>query len=836
VLSFGLGVAISDFNNDGWQDIYVSNDYNEEDYLYINNADGTFSQVIKQATSYNSLFSMGSDATDVNNDGLTDIITLDMLPEKNHRIKMTSGEDNYKKYLSLLEFGFHKQFMRNMLHINMGNNTEAGYKSSIPQFKEVGQFAGISNTDWSWSALFVDADLDGHKDLFITNGYERDYTNMDFLNYTVDLQTKIQTGGATLNEADVISKMPSIKEHNYIFKNNGQLKFIDKSYDWGFGNNTVSAGAVYADLDNDGDQELIINNMNQKAQIYQSNAKTDSTHFVSVHLKEKDESKLIGARVKIFHEGTMQMQEFQPVRGFQSCLRIPLNFGLGNYTKVDSAIVIWSDGNEQKINIHIDKITIVEYSKKSKTQNRNKNSYLSDYAIEAWLPISENSTLNDFDQQALLPYMLSFDGPNISASRDNSQVFIGGTTPYLFDLKNGKYQKNSLKITDFVSSNIFVDIDGDNLEDLMLSHGRYDKTNISSISFYKNNGNGKYEKLAKEVKLENKTSIEHVAHIDYDKDGDEDLFLTNRVDVRNFPNANKSVLLTNDGKGNFVLSASYDLGMVTDVKVADIDNNGYLDLIFARDFSTIAIMQNMTGKLELQNLRDVSQSGCWNNIFIMDVNEDGKLDIIGGNMGLNHQLQKITDKGLKLYNQNFSNASKSIPILTYFQEGREYVFAARDELASQIPFIKKKFNNYEKYAKAEIHHIFESELNKNKILKAEDLESSIFLNNGQTFTKQPLGAEANFFPIYAIEAADINGDGKMDLLLGGNNSKVRVRIGEMNASALTVMKNMGKGSFEYIGDMGIKGDIRSLKYVNIKEPTIIATLSTGQVYQITKRI
>ena len=407
LLSFGLGLAVSDINEDGWPDVYVSNDFNEEDYLYINNQDGTFKNVIREATGHVSLFSMGSDIADVNNDALPDIFTLDMLPESNERIKLSSGDDNYDKYRILINSGFHHQSMRNMLQLNNGDGT----------FSEIGQLMGISNTDWSWSSLFADFDGDGWKDLFISNGYEKDYTNMQFLKFTVDERLKSRETGIQPDVNQIIGQMPSIQVGNFLFKNNGDLTFTKKSEEWGISRLFKSNGAAYADLDNDGDLDLLINTMNEKAVLYRNTASENKkANFLKVDLRKSNPKKILdGAKVIVYDSGNIQYQEYSSVRGFQSSMSVPLTFGLSNQSAVDSIRVVWPDNKTELMKNVSAKNTITPRYEDAKTI----------YAYPTVVkPLFEEANVlewkhdavdtNDFKRQLLLPKMYSYAGPKMT--------------------------------------------------------------------------------------------------------------------------------------------------------------------------------------------------------------------------------------------------------------------------------------------------------------------------------------------------------------------------------------------------------------------------------------
>lgn len=830
VLSFGLGVATSDFNNDGWLDLYVSNDYNEEDYLYINQKNGTFKESVREAMGHTSLFSMGNDAADFNNDGWIDLLTLDMQPESNERIKMTSGDDNYDKYKALITSGFHQQSMRNMLQVNNGflkNN-------STPTFAEIGQLAGVSNTDWSWAALFGDYDLDGYKDLFITNGYAKDYTNMEFLKYTVSEQTKAQETGKAPNEMEVISKMPSINEPNYVYRNilkeADNKVFENKQIAWGLDEKMMSNGAIQADLDNDGDLDLVINNINEEAKIYKNNTdKLLKNSYLTVKLTTKKPANLIGSKVIVYHKNQFQTQEFSPVRGFQSSMYAPLTFGFEKATTADSLVVVWANGKSETIkNVQLNKtIELKDDNAKANYvfQSPQKPLFSDTYTLN-FTP--KQPDWNEFKVQPLLPNMVSVNSPKIAkgdVNNDGKEDFFvcGGNEQVgkLFINQNSKFiekpNPNFENEKNFVASDAkLFDADGDSDLDLIVVSAGYQATEISP-KLYLNDGKGNFVNRVSNPIV--KGNFAKVGTLDYDNDKDLDLILIGAVIPQNYPFTEQNYILKNDGKGNFSEDENnkhllHKLLTVSDLMSVDLNKDGFAELIVIQNFNETLLIENSGGKFN-SKFKTIKTNGLWNSILAEDFDNDGDKDLILGNFGKNYQPIKNTDDKLILFVGDFSKNNRKIPILCYQQKGKTYTFAARDELLDQIPSLKTKYNDYLKFSTATYQEIFEGfDLKNIQELSASDFETIYLENDKGNFKPKKLPVQAQYAPVFAIAAIDVNKDGYKDFVLGGNLEKTRVRIGKVDANYGQVFLNNKKGNFVYGGILGIEGEVRDLKVVD----------------------
>ena len=841
VFTFGLGLSISDINNDGWPDIYVSNDFNEPDYLFINNGDGTFTEQLAQRMDQISLYSMGSDAADYNNDGQVDLVTLDMLPEDNKNQKMHSGAENFDKFQYLFNQGFYYQYSRNMLQKNNGDGT----------FSEIGQLAGISNTDWSWAALFSDFDNDGYKDLFVTNGYVKDYTDMDFLKYTMDKTIQAKQGDRNASLKDYIEKMPGNVVPNYIFQNNGNETFTKQTKEWGFDQNTVSSGAAYVDLDNDGDLDLVVNNTNEFAGIYKNNSETKSkNNYLKIKLQgdTKNESG-IGAKVKLFCGKDQFYQESFPVRGFQSSVDPVLNFGIGKHTNIDSVVIIWPNDNLQKmINVKPNQLLKIKLSDAAATWNYDttidtSGQYFTTTALTNMMH-SENN-FNDFTVQPLMPNYLSRQGPCIAVADVNKDglddVFFGGAKdqPSQIFIQNANGSFTAKPQPDFIrdaaSEDVaaeFFDADGDGDMDLYVAGGGYEfneKDSTLQGRLYINDGKGNFTKKENAIpKMFISTGCVKAA--DIDGDGYMDLFVGGRVVPGKYPLSPESKILLNDGKGNFsdatatIATSLQKTGMVTDAVWIDLNHDQYPDLIVVGEWMPIKVFINKKGILTdaSHDYIKFESTGWWNRIYAADMDGDGDQDLIIGNCGLNTQFRSNEKEPMTVYYKDFNNNGGIVPIVSYYINGVSYPAASRDDLTDQVPALKKKFLEYKDYAAATIHDLFTgTELKDAGFLKAEMMETIYLENQGDSgFVLHKLPKEAQYSPVYGIASLDVNQDGKMDLLLGGNNSWTRIKFGRYTANHGVLLTGDGNGNFNYVpqhkSGLNIRGNVRSISTVKKK--------------------
>ena len=827
-LNFGLSVTVSDVNKDGWPDIYTTSDYTERDCFYINNHDGSFTESLGKSFAHISKYAMGADIADYNNDGRPDVFTLDMLPEDNHRQKLLKGPDEYDQYHLLLDSGYYHQQMRNMLQLNQGADEKGNMR-----FSEIGQLAGVSNTDWSWSGLLADFDNDGWKDLFISNGYLRDFTDMDFLKYKMaDAKAAaMKKGNFNYQTYELVNQMPANKLNNYIFQNNRQLGFINKSTDWGLAHPSVSNAAAYADLDNDGDLDLIICNNNETAMIYRNNQEQVlHNHYIKMRLQGiAPNTKAYGARVVVSTtDGTTQYQELYPVRGYQSTVTQELLFGFAAQQAVREIKITWPGGKETVLqNVQPDQVIEVkqEAAKLPVPAAMAVLFTFSDITATAGLNFThKENDFVDFKDEVLLPYQLSRQGPALAKADVNGDglqdVFIGGAIGQsgvlMLQTASNKWTAATQQPWTADSSceqvnAVFFDADGDGDVDLYVVSGgnEYgDQSTEYADHLYANDGKGNFTKVADALPpmLSSKQAL---AVGDFDNDGDLDLFVGGRNTPGSFPLPSKSYLLRNESKnGKMVFTDVTDSlapllrqpGMVTAAVWADINNDHYPELLIAGDWMPIMLFQNNKGQLEnvSKHAGLANTSGLWSAITPTDADGDGDIDFILGNAGLNNQFTASAPAPMTLYAADFDDNGTIDPIVCYYIQGKSYPMASRDELLDQVVSLKKKFVKYADYADATIDDIFpKDKIAAAQLLHCAELASGILYNDGNNkFSFKPLPLAAQFSRVNGIIADDFNKDGIPDIFLAGNFFPYRVQLGKCDASFGTLLKGKGNGIYE----------------------------------------
>jgi len=836
-IGYGLGVSISDLNNDGYPDIYVANDFFENDYVYINNQDGTFSEAntTQNLLGHTSHFSMGSDIADLNNDGNTDILSLDMLPENLEVLKASGNEYAYPIYQNQLRNGYDYQFMQNTLQLNLGNG----------RFAETAFQSGVAATEWSWSPLMADLDNDGYKDIYIANGILGATNDMDFVNFISNENIQKRLGkNMSETEMEFINKLPEIKATNYAYRNDGNGIFEDVTAQWTSNEKTFSNGATYGDLDNDGDLDLVVNNVNQPASILKNTTieTPQRSNGITVHLIGTEPNTFgIGAKITAFTPNHTQIFENYNTRGFMSAVAPSIFVGLGNATQLDSLKVLWPSGKSQVItNVK----TELFLDEKDASQTAFKTQAPSDLV---W--VQDSTAINfqhkdgnsiEFSRDPLVPYANTNTGPAIETGDLNNDglddILILGAkaqqTSIFFQQENGNFTEDFLPESEEDAINedtaaTLIDVNNDGLLDIVIASGGNEFTSGRQLTprLYLNSleGFAKVNKAFEGVTL----NASAITAIDFDNDSHIDLAITSDLVPQQFGATPQQFLLKNDGKGNFTdVTSNYapdfsSAGNVKDMIWVDLDHNGFKDAIVCGHWMPVKIFMNSGEKLRLLNSDDLKNTnGLWNSIRAEDFDGDGDMDLIAGNWGLNTRLTASVEKPLNLYRFDFDNNGKIDPITTYFYKGTETVLATKDELVKQLPFLNKKFLSYHDFAKAGITDLLsEEKLDKAGKKQVFTLETTYFENQGNlAFKATALPQMAQISSVKSIITEDFNSDGLLDILLLGNDSEISTQLGRLDASHGVFLLNTGSG-FNYTGNhtIDIRGAVRSNSKLKIKD-------------------
>ena len=819
-LGFGLGVSVSDVNGDGWPDVYVTNDYVEDDYLYINQKNGTFKDELRDRIGHTSYSAMGVDVADVNNDSKPDIFTLDMLPEDNARQKLLLWPDSWNVYQAQLANGFWHQNMRNMLQLQQTSG----------QFAEVGQLAGVSNTDWSWGTLLADFDLDGQKDIFVTNGLGRDFTNADFVKYLDDAETNGTAGSV----GDHLKQMPSTPTKNYIFQNTGHATFANRQREWGFDDNTRANGCAYADLDNDGDLDLITNNLNEPARIYRNQThERGKSHYLKLHLNGPAQNPFgVGALVRVIGDSMTQTQEFYPTRGFESCSYGDLIFGVTN--KPVQLTVRWPDGKTQRIaNVKPDQTLTLTYRQATNSPDEPSTTQPALFRPAAGPVFTHNiAPNNNFERQLLLPMQYTYTGPRMATGDLNgdglTDVFVGGTPESpgrLFRQTASGFVGQPLPMASARKNMdaVLADFNGDRQPDLYVVNGGYEVRDTLQLQDQLWLNDGKGGLLPAPLPAENANGS-CVKAFDADRDGDMDLFVGGHCVPGRYPAVAESFMLRNDGKRpdgtvNFRKITMGKLGLLSDAAVLDVDRDGWPDLVIIGEWMPVTVLLNRKGQFSATHQKTYDNlSGWWNRIAIADLDGDGDNDLIVGNMGRNTQLRASEKEPATLVYDDFDNNGTLDCFLNYFIQGKSYPACSRDEAGEQVTALRKRFTTYKAYAGATFEDFFDETVRKNARTRTiNELRTLVLENRNGELIPHELPIETQYAPVYSILVDDYDHNGKPDLLLAGNNDHLRLRMGKVDANRGLVLLNQGGWRFapappDRTGLL-LKGEVRDLKKV-----------------------
>lgn len=836
LIGFGLGVTVGDVNGDLYPDIYVSNDFYERDYLYINNKNGTFTEEIKGWTSHISQSSMGADMADINNDGKADIFVTDMLPEPDERLKTTTNFENYDLFVRKINLDFYTQYMQNTLQVNNGEN----------QFLEIANYAGVAKTDWSWGALLFDMDNDGYKDIFVCNGIYNDLTNQDFVDFFAnEFMQKMVVTGKKEEIQTIISKMPSTPIANYAYKNNKNLTFSNEATNWGLDMPSFSNGAAYADLDNDGDLDLVVNNVNMESFVYRNNSeKNAKNQYVKVKLKGNGQNTFaVGSVVELFTGSEIIRQELIPSRGFQSSIDYTMIFGIGD-KKIDSLRVIWPNGTTETVK-KIAKNTVLNLDiakAKGAFSPKLVNQKTQFSAVNSSFVAHKENNFIDFDHEGLVSKMLSQEGPSMCVADingdGNDDVFIGcakGQSGKIYlNAGNGNFKISSQKDLDLDAAfedtaASFFDADNDGDVDLLVGSGGNEKADQANYKnrLYLNNGTGVFTR-SKTLIPTTANNVAVIAAYDFDQDGDTDVFIGSRSVPGVYGIDPKHLLLENDGKGNFtnVIDKKAfkinNFGMITDAIWEDIDNDSKKDLILVGDWTAPMIFKNNGRRLVEYKSNLSTYTGFWNSVACVDLNNDGKKDLVLGNKGTNTSYKPSQNNPLKLFTNDFDNNGTIEQIATRSINGRDLPINLKQELAKQIPSIKKKNLSYAAYATKTFQDLFSKEIVENSIQKTVAYqESCVAINTGNgKFVVTALPAQVQFSSVNTIAVMDVSNDGYLDLVLGGNQYEFKPQYGRLDANYGSVLLGSKKGTFTNSSSTAsgffVRGEIKKIQLIKNK--------------------
>ncbi|MBC7884301.1 MAG: VCBS repeat-containing protein [Saprospiraceae bacterium] len=864
VIGFGLGVTVGDINMDGWPDIYVSNDFFERDYIYMNNGDGTFKEDLTNQMESISVASMGADMADINNDCYPDIFVTEMLPGIDRRLKTKTTFEDYDRYQYNLENDYYHQFTRNMLHLNQSGTS----------FLEMGRYAGVHATDWSWGAVINDFDNDGWKDIFVSNGIYQDLTDQDFLNFIGSEEAmKSIIKGNKVDYKKLIDVIPSEPIANYLFKNINGVSFINKAKEFGLDKLSHSNGAAYGDLDNDGDLDLVVNNVNMPAFIYRNNLDPntkDSSSYIQIKLKGSDKNIFaIGAKVIAYSGDNQFYSEFMPMKGFQSSMDYLVHIGLGNALTLDSLVIVWpDDAKTVSLKPAINKLYHFnqqdhqgkfDYSRFVKTHTK---VFANTKTPGGLTYMHKENKYVDFDRDRLIYHMMSTLGPAASVSDFNGDkrddIFLGGAKDQAGELYfqnvNGTFTKSNTKVFDTDKGcedvrSLAFDANSDGYTDLYVVSGGNEYSGESSDlkdRLYLNNGKGEFKKdLAFITDYRSNMAI---CSDDIDSDGDQDLFIGEHIKMFNYGVPCSGKILRNDaGKftdiTNEFAPALHNIGMITDAVWTDINQDGKADLVVVGQYMPVTILLNTSGKLvnATKEYGLEKSHGWYNRVKAEDINNDGKPDIILANHGLNSRFKGDSNHPVCMHVSDFDRNGSVEQLICVYEGEKSYPMALKHDLVKQLPYLKKKYLKYSAYQNQTINDIFtEEERNKMITLFAYEMRSYVLINEGKSFNKIILPVEAQFTPLYDLLIKDVNNDGNKDIIAGGNLYAVKPEIGRYDASKGLLLINDGKGNFKTLAEdksgFFCKGEIRQILPLTIKGSSHILLVRNNEEILLFKSI
>ncbi|MFY0685951.1 MAG: VCBS repeat-containing protein [Cyclobacteriaceae bacterium] len=840
IIGFGLGVTVGDVDKDGWLDIYVSNDFFERDYLYINNKDGRFNEVLEERIKSTSAASMGADMADLNNDGNPEVFVTDMLPGNNERIKTVTTFDSWDRYMYSVQNGYGNQFTRNTLQLNNGDNT----------FSEIGRYSGVEASDWSWGALIFDFDNDGFKDIFIANGIYQDLTNQDFLQFVTQNEiTKKITSTGKVDYKQLIDYIPSMPISNHAYLNNRDLTFKLSTESLGLSEVSFSSGSAYGDLDNDGDLDLVVNNTNMPFFMYenQSEQMHPENRYVKFELKgESENTNALGTNISVYVDGTMYYLEHLPTRGFESTVDNRPLIGVGSNKMLDSVLVVWPSGKKTRLyDVQSNQVISLNEkdSKSIPTFDENSDGSMF-FAVENPVPdyIHKENDFVDFDRDRLTFQMISSQGPCLCKGDINNDglddIYLGGAADehgFLgLQQQDGTFKEFALETIKRDAA--FEDVDcamfdanGDGKLDLYVVSGgnEFDPTSpYLSDRLYLGDERG-FERQRGVLPVNRYESTSVVVPADYDKDGDIDLFVGGRLKTYSYGFPRNGYILNNDGNANFTNVADdiapdlFELGMITDAQWSDIDGDDDLDLVIVGEWMPITIFKNNQGVFEKQEPISAS-AGWWNTVEIADLNYDGLPDLVVGNHGQNSRFEASDDYPLHMFINDFDNNGTIEQVICQYEGDKLFPLPLRHDLSMQMPFIKKKYLKYDSYKDQEITEVFNDEvLSQARVLKAHNLKTSVYLNkSNDIFESVDLPPQVQFSCTYAIAIADFDNDDILDILTAGNLYDVKPEMGRYDASYGTLLKGDGSGQFDLISNeksgLFINKQVRRISQIKTK--------------------